>query len=77
MVKVECIVEYDDVLLKERIPVGKQFDVTNDRADYLANERKLVKVVEVTPEEVNEEETTKEVNKEETPKAKPKKTKKK
>ena len=50
MVKVECIQEYDDLLLKERIPVGKQFEVAKDRADYLANERKLVKVVEVIPE---------------------------
>ena len=56
MVKVECIVEYDDVQLNERIPIGKQFEVTNDRADYLANERKLVKIIEVIPELAKEPE---------------------
>lgn len=56
MVKVECIVEYDDLQLNERIPEGKQFDVTNERADYLANERKLVKIIEVIPEPEKEPE---------------------
>ena len=59
MVKVECIVEYDDVQLNERIPIGKQFEVTNDRADYLANERKLVKIIEVIPELAKEPEVKK------------------
>ena len=56
------------------------FWVTNERADYLANVRGLVKIIEVIPDKVKEEETpTEEVKEEikETPKAKPKRTKKK
>ena len=49
-VKIECIVEYDDMQLDERIPVGKQFSVTKERANYLVNERGLAKIIEVIPE---------------------------
>ena len=49
-VRIECIVEYDDMQKGERIPVGKQFNVTKERADYLVNERGLAKVIEVIPE---------------------------
>lgn len=56
MVKVQCIVEYDDLQLKKRKkPTDEPYSVTNERAEYLANERGLVKIVEVIPDPVEEE----------------------
>lgn len=50
MVKIECVVTYNDLELGRLVQVGEQLDVTRDRADYLVNERELAKVIEVTPE---------------------------
>lgn len=59
MVKVQCIVEYDDLQLKKRKkPTDDPYSVTKERAEYLANERGLVKIVEVIPETTKEEKTT-------------------
>ena len=49
MVKVECILEYNDLQLKRLVKVGEELEVTKDRAEVLV-EKKLVKVVEVIPE---------------------------
>ena len=57
MVRIECIVTYDDMQLGKRIKMGDTLDVTKERADYLVNERGLAKVIEVIPEEVKIEET--------------------
>ena len=65
MVKVQCIVEYDDNVLRKRITVGKEFNVSKERAEELLKEPALVKVIEVFEP------------KQETPKAKPRKAKKK
>ena len=77
MVKVQCIVNYNDLQLNKLVTTEDEpFFVTKERADYLANERGLVKIIEVIPDEVKEEaKPTEEVK--ETPKAKPKRTKKK
>ena len=72
MVKVECILEYNDLQLKRLVKVGEELEVTKDRANYLANERGLVKVVEVIPEPEKDpevEEASEPV--EETPEEKP------
>ena len=49
MVKVECILEYNDLQLKRLVKVGEELEVTKDRAEVLV-EKELVKVVEVIPE---------------------------
>lgn len=49
MVKVECILEYNDLQLKRLVKVGEELEVTKDRAKVLV-EKELVKVVEVIPE---------------------------
>ena len=51
MVKVECIVAYNDLQLNKLVNVGTVLDVTKERAEVLTN-LGLVKVVEVTKEEV-------------------------
>ena len=56
MVKIECIVSYNDVQLEKLVKIGDQLEVTEERANYLVNERKLAKVIEVIPEEVKVEE---------------------
>lgn len=50
MVKIECIVRYNDLELNKVVEIGEQLEVTNERADYLVNDRKLAKVIEVIPE---------------------------
>ena len=50
MVKVECIVRYNDLELNKTVEIGEQLEVTNERAEYLVNDRKLAKVIEVIPE---------------------------
>ena len=49
MVKVECILDYNDLQLKRLVKVGEELEVTKDRAEVLV-EKELVKVVEVIPE---------------------------
>jgi len=60
MVKIECIVTYDDLQLNRRVTIGEKLDVSKERAEYLVNERGLAKVVEVIPEEVKLEEVKEE-----------------
>ena len=50
MVKVQCILDYNDLQLKRLVKVGEELEVTQDRAEVLV-EKELVKVVEVIPEE--------------------------
>lgn len=50
MVKIECIVRYNDLELNKIVEIGEQLEVTKERADYLVNDRKLAKVIEVIPE---------------------------
>jgi hypothetical protein len=54
MVKVECIVTYNDLQLERLVKIGKEIEVTKDRADTLV-EKGLVKVIEVIPDPVEEE----------------------
>lgn len=61
MVKIECIVTYDDLQLNRRVTIGEKLDVSKERAEYLVNERGLAKVVEVIPEEIKLEEVKEEV----------------
>jgi len=56
MVKVECIVTYNDLQLERLVKIGEELEVTKDRADTLV-EKGLVKVIEVIPE-LEVEETT-------------------
>ena len=58
MVKVECIVTYNDLQLGKLVNAGEVLEVTKDRADYLVNERKLAKLVEVIPEPATDPEVT-------------------
>lgn len=50
MVKVQCILDYNDLQLKRLVKVGEELEVTKTRAEVLV-EKELVKVVEVIPEE--------------------------
>lgn len=50
MVKVQCILDYNDLQLKRLVKVGEELEVTKARAEVLV-EKELVKVVEVIPEE--------------------------
>lgn len=50
MVKIECVMTYNDLELGRLVQAGEQLEVTRDRADYLVNERELAKVIEVIPE---------------------------
>lgn len=50
MVKIECIVRYNDLELNKIVEIGEQLEVTKERAEYLVNDRKLAKVIEVIPE---------------------------
>ena len=50
MVKVQCILDYNDLQLKRPVKVGEELEVTKARAEVLV-EKELVKVVEVIPEE--------------------------
>lgn len=54
MVKVECIVTYNDLQLERLVKIGEELEVTKDRADTLV-EKGLVKVIEVIPAPVEEE----------------------
>lgn len=55
MVKVKCIVTYNDVELNKLItPNDEPFIVTKERAEYLANERGLVEIIEVIPDPTKE-----------------------
>ena len=56
MVKVECIVTYNDLQLERLVKIGEELEVTKDRADTLV-EKGLVKVIEVIPDPVEEEKT--------------------
>lgn len=53
MVKVECIVTYNDLQLERLVKIGEELEVTKDRADTLV-EKGLVKVIEVIPDPVEE-----------------------
>lgn len=50
MVKVECILDYNDLQLKRLVKAGEELEVTKDRAEVLTS-KKLAKVIEATPEE--------------------------
>ena len=50
MVKVQCILDYNDLQLKRLVKVGEELEVTKARAEVLV-EKELVKVVEAIPEE--------------------------
>lgn len=54
MVKVKCIVTYNDLDLKRLVREGEELELTNERAKYLAEERQLVEVIEVIPEKDTE-----------------------
>jgi hypothetical protein len=51
MVKVKCIVEYDDNQLGRRIKTNEEFVVEDKRAEELLKEPALVKIVEVFQKE--------------------------
>lgn len=53
MVKVQCIVTYNDLQLKRLVKIGEELEVTKERAEVLVD-KELVKVVEVIPEPVKE-----------------------
>ena len=55
MVKVECILDYNDLQLKRLVKAGEELEVTKDRAEVLV-EKKLAKVIEVIPEPEKEPE---------------------
>lgn len=55
MVKVECILTYNDLQLKRLVKEGEELEVTKDRAKVLVD-KNLVKVVEVIPEPEKEPE---------------------
>lgn len=50
MVKVECIVTYNDLQLNRLVNIGEVLEVTNNRAEVLTK-LGLAKVLEVIPEE--------------------------
>ncbi len=54
MVKVQCILDYNDLQLEKLVKIGEELEVTKDRADTLV-EKGLVKVIEVIPEPEVEE----------------------
>ena len=55
MVKVKCIVSYNDLQLNRLITLNEELKVTNERAKELVD-KGLVSVIEVIPEEVKKEE---------------------
>ena len=55
MVKVQCILDYNDLQLKRLVKAGEELEVTKDRAEVLVN-KELVKVVGVIPEPEKEPE---------------------
>ena len=58
MVKVQCILDYNDLQLKRLVKAGEELEVTKDRAEVLVT-KELAKVVEVIPEPVKEPEVKK------------------
>jgi hypothetical protein len=62
MVKVQCILDYNDLQLKRLVKESEELEVTKDRADTLVS-KKLVKVIDVIPEPVKEEEKSTEPKK--------------
>lgn len=58
MVKVQCILDYNDLQLKRLVKAGEELEVTKDRAEVLVT-KELAKVVEVIPEPVKEPEVEK------------------
>lgn len=64
MVKIECVVTYNDLELNRLVEAGEQLEVTKDRASYLVNERQLAKLIEVIPEPKVKEPEVKEVQEE-------------
>lgn len=55
MVKVECILDYNDLQLKRLVKAGEELEVTKDRAEVLTS-KNLAKVIEVIPEPEKEAE---------------------
>ena len=81
MVKVECIVTYNDLQLERLVKIGEELEVTKDRAKTLVD-KGLAKVIEVIPDQEEkepevEEVTVEEVEASETKKPVAKKTSKK
>lgn len=64
MVKIECVVTYNDLELNRLVKAGEQLEVTKDRASYLVNERQLAKLIEVISEPKVKEPEVKEVQEE-------------
>lgn len=56
MVKVKCIVTYNDLQLNRLVNIGEELEVTNERAETLLD-KQLVEVIEVIPEEKKEKPT--------------------
>lgn len=50
MIKVQCILKYNDLQLKRLVEVGEELEVTKTRAEELVS-KNVAKVVEVIPEE--------------------------
>ena len=49
MVKIQCVISYNDLQLEKLVKEGEELEVTQDRADTLV-EKGLVKVIEVIPD---------------------------
>ena len=66
MVKVECIVTYNDLQLERLVKIGEELEVTKDRAKTLVD-KGLAKVIEVIPDQEKKEPEVEEVTVEEAP----------
>ena len=72
MVKVECIVTYNDLQLERLVKIGEELEVTKDRAKTLVD-KGLAKVIEVIPTKEEKEPEVEEVKEEEVEASEPKK----
>lgn len=72
MVKVECIVTYNDLQLERLVKIGEELEVTKDRAKTLVD-KGLAKVIEVIPDQEEKEPEVEEVTVEEVEASEPKK----
>lgn len=72
MVKVECIVTYNDLQLERLVKMGEELEVTKDRAKTLVD-KGLAKVIEVIPDQEEKEPEVEEVTVEEVEASEPKK----
>lgn len=72
MVKVECIVTYNDLQLERLVKIREELEVTKDRAKTLVD-KGLAKVIEVIPDQEEKEPEVEEVTVEEVEASEPKK----